>query len=495
MAIEAINLLATLLRSKEIHTVPESFRQATAAAFVDDLVMPSSSARDLVFQSKKLSLFCKWSNLPCNISKSAVASLRLPNGTTKSYQHASLRTQLSAVRLPDSTWTPQSVPILLPHQVYKYLGIQHALDLNTTPSFDTLYSTIKERGSCLPGAFPAMRPGLGVHESTISSLIRYHAMGTPLSSAKMKKLYHLVARSAKGISRLRISTGSSNIFRPKYAYGLGVTSPVKIYLDESIKSMVYNLRGGSRLQPIHRSILEEYGRRFGRSPHDPKGAPYVPDQDSHPYPIGRRLFTLHDTCHYLEIETRIPLPSPHLHLYSHIARHTPTSASVLKPLWQLQLYNLSEFTNTTGHLWSEKTFLQRHLPHSARKSPHVATRLLHAYRWVWHAATTGSPPPTKKLHELGPALPDRCLHASFRDPFPEDNPQAHPDTPPTPHVSQHPLFIAPPLSPHHPSHRAMPLSDQLPNHTTPPPSAPLGLSDDSFPPLTAAELYELRKAL
>jgi hypothetical protein len=145
----------------------------TSAAFVDDIALATGTPEAAQRQLNKVHRFGAWAGISLNAPKCAITHLAFgaaggPLGA------APARAAMSAVTLPGPDGGRVSLPMLGPHDTYRYLGIHLSACFDTREELEAIRHLVTARGSCLVGSFASMRQTLRVLNSNIAAAVRYH---------------------------------------------------------------------------------------------------------------------------------------------------------------------------------------------------------------------------------------------------------------------------------------------------------------------------------
>jgi hypothetical protein len=213
-------------------------------------------------QARKIDMFCTWTGLAINHTKSAVTGALFQTwkqeGTPKAKSdprlHAQLHERIHILGHP--------VPYITPSTSYEYLGFHINMLLNWKEQFGALLKNVKTRGGIIARSCLTVTQKLSMMEETVVPLAHYSLNITPFNLLQIRTLDNALASTRKACQGLPI-------YHPNFAAqvgpedgGCGTSTLMQTYVHSGIQNMVRAYNSPGRLGLITRSLLSSQLRAY-----------------------------------------------------------------------------------------------------------------------------------------------------------------------------------------------------------------------------------------
>ena len=244
-----------------IHTL--CHHTSTVPSYVDDLVCVTHNRKCLQEMALHVYWFAKWGDLEINVPKCALTAL-VTHPCTRERMKC-ITPMVSNFRFNPSDRTMPPVPILQPHESYKYLGIYINMLLDWSDDLKHVIDDLRQEGGRLLRPWLDMRKKLNLVQCKLLPAIRYHTQSVPFSDAQLGRIASIYTQIVKQCIPIQVSTDSSICGIPRKSFGL----EAREILDDLHRSMSTNLisllRDESHIGLTTKSIWTEAHRRLGSS--------------------------------------------------------------------------------------------------------------------------------------------------------------------------------------------------------------------------------------
>ena len=167
--------------------------------------MLTGGREDMEIQLDKVHRYSEWSGVRTNIRKCAVTAALYKPGRTGPMGNNPTDAFFSKQFGKPLRIGGQKVPVLLPSETYRYLGIHINMQLTWQKEIQTMLTTLEVRGKALMGSMARNRIGMRVLNGNIISAIQYHLSTIVLTETQMTNLEKKVGIIAKTVTGLPLS--------------------------------------------------------------------------------------------------------------------------------------------------------------------------------------------------------------------------------------------------------------------------------------------------
>ena len=216
-----------------IHTL--CHHTSTVPSYVDDLVCVTHNRKCLQEMALHVYWFAKWGDLEINVPKCALTAL-VTHPCTRERMKC-ITPMVSNFRFNPSDRTMPPVPILQPHESYKYLGIYINMLLDWSDDLKHVIDDLRQEGGRLLRPWLDMRKKLNLVQCKLLPAIRYHTQWVPFSDAQLGRIASIYTQIVKQCIPIQVSTDSSICGIPRKSFGL----EAREILDDLHRSMSTNL--------------------------------------------------------------------------------------------------------------------------------------------------------------------------------------------------------------------------------------------------------------
>jgi hypothetical protein len=228
----------------------------SAAAYADDLVLPTCSWRDSRVQVAKVKRFSDWAGLSVNLTKCAHTAL-----VAGAQGHAAQAPLPVDVDIATTTRANLTIPWLPPDETYRYLGVELNAALDWKADATDSATKAEAKALCIEESAASLRQKmmlLGGHV-VMSTAYRFAAGGaTPSAAARLDRDVARYAKRMWGASR---NMAGTFIFLLRDLHGWGVPS-LRLELVKSYgRVLLESLRDDDKLGRVTRGLVNEHLRR------------------------------------------------------------------------------------------------------------------------------------------------------------------------------------------------------------------------------------------
>ena len=382
---------------------PAKHTRIACAAYADDILLLTRTARGMQIQAHKIALYSQWMGMVCNLKKCAASALCFqpnkdqPVAINDNRTGVGPKTELSRIQLwgkqGDGTvgWGPPD--IIEPTTSYRYLGIELDLTLRFRAERAYVADKLNNKKNKIKQSVLYGELGRNSIECVLNGILRYHSaamIGTPNELDAIERHIRAGLRSVLGLPP---GTATAHLRRPDEYMGEGLTSVQQITRENAKKQVLATLREPNRAGPLARALTNTYALRFGtgaHAPFGPNGGAIIPHRTLAQYTWARRLLELsQEECAILDtsaptLDTTItlfqllvqirghvvqpiqypkhPLPeSQHAAHYHNIhAKNIQIIARNLQPLWELGLTHVHQLWRNNKALAPDDVQIERH---------------------------------------------------------------------------------------------------------------------------------------
>jgi ribonuclease HI len=227
-------------------------------------VLMTNTKEELAHQWRKIKNFMTWSGMSMNATKCAMSCI-----LHKSQPHQQVPQIPDHVRKFICRYMRvgnKHLPILLPTDAYKYLGVWVTLTLNWGRQVVEAIEAAKTRGEAVSTSLASPKQRLQVIKSCIRSALAYPLPVALYTTEDIKRLDSCICGIVKKCLHLPRGLSNVAIHRDTAAGGLGVTSLQVDYCQLAGAALVRCMNDKGRLGRIGRALLDLQGKRMGNIP-------------------------------------------------------------------------------------------------------------------------------------------------------------------------------------------------------------------------------------
>ena len=220
------NYLLHVLDAKRLGHKSTSGTRTPGRAFADDITLVTNSNKSMVELLDAVDVFCKWSGMRVNVSKSEISAWDFKTNTTPNF----------------STVTMNGTPLeqLLASKAFRYLGFRFSLSGSWDEEIAHIFSVTSELVPIVTKHGYTTAQMSAVMHSVATSRFRYSAALVPWTDRQLNKLHSIWIRLQKGAWRLPSSYPGALFKFPEEQGGMPVTHP-KVFLLQALTLHVEQL--------------------------------------------------------------------------------------------------------------------------------------------------------------------------------------------------------------------------------------------------------------
>ena len=220
------NYLLHVLDSKQLGHKSTSGTRTPGRAFADDITLVTNSNKSMVELLAAVDLFCSWSGMRVNISKSEISAWDFNKNTTP---------DVSIVTMNGSPL--QQLPA---SKAFRYLGFRFSLSGRWDEEIAHIFAVTSELIPIVTKHGYSTAQMSAVMHSVATARFRYSAALVPWTDQKLNKLHTVWIRLQKGAWRLPSSYPGALFKFPEEQGGMPVTHP-KVFLLQALTLHVEQL--------------------------------------------------------------------------------------------------------------------------------------------------------------------------------------------------------------------------------------------------------------
>ena len=157
-----------------------STHRQTNGGYADDLIAITNTRQDILKAADIITQYSMWGGLLVNIPKSAVTARIM---TTNDTPQRNITNSLGYIGLGKNN---AIIPILQPHESYKYMGIWINMNLNWATEYRYLSLALKEAIGTIIGTGVRATQKLQMLKNKVFPLLIYHTSLAAFSEAQTK---------------------------------------------------------------------------------------------------------------------------------------------------------------------------------------------------------------------------------------------------------------------------------------------------------------------
>jgi hypothetical protein len=212
-------------------------------------------------QLHKLSAYADWAHMKVNAGKSFVSGLlhKLADdmGGYGSVEPM-LRAQLRQMRVQG-----QEVTYLPPSAPFRYLGVTLTMTLDWRPNFEAVMAKAKGHAQALHRSLATGRQIVKLAEIVLRPGITSSFSVAPFTPMQIRMLDSVLVGAYKRAYRQRRSTPTAAVHEDPGRFGMGCTSLLVGYAQESVKQLTHAYNADDAYGIVTRNLLREQARALG----------------------------------------------------------------------------------------------------------------------------------------------------------------------------------------------------------------------------------------
>ena len=259
---------------RETHSV-------AASCYADDLAAATTCAEDMHIQCGKVEAYARWGGMGVNVDKCAVSAIlhgharadaSLGTPTSKCYRAKVQRMTQGQFKIDG-----KAIPVLLPTQAYKYLGVHITLTLDWHEQTAHLQKEIQERANNIVASRATPDQKIRIIKQLLHPAIAYSLSTMAYTSADLAKLDSIISSAARRCYNLPNYMATQGVLAPPEEFGLGLGSVREMQAARAARCLTLSLNETGRLGAATRALLELQVLRNGQPElrHVDRGGQYL----------------------------------------------------------------------------------------------------------------------------------------------------------------------------------------------------------------------------